>query len=49
VATEAPAAAPTAVIPAAPASHGALDLRLRGCTVSLSLNDFGPSLRDTFS
>jgi len=39
-----PAAVPTAVNPAAPASHGALDLLPRGRRVSLSLNGFGPSL-----
>ena len=41
-------ALPTAISPAAPASHGALNLRPRGRTVSLPLNDFGPSpLHDT--
>ena len=49
LATDTPAALPTAISPAAPASHGALDLRPRGRTVSRSLNGFGPSLpHDTF-
>jgi hypothetical protein len=33
-AAETPAAVPTAVSPAAPASHRALDFRLRGCLIS---------------
>jgi hypothetical protein len=48
LATDTPAAVPTAVSPAAPASQGALDLRPRGRTVLLPLNDFGPSLHDMF-